>query len=89
MKKTWKPTTAGIINIVSGASFFIGGITVLGIIGQPMAASVASYVMYSMELTGTPSPSFVTTIIVILGRVLTVLGVLSILYGIYSIKRSI
>ncbi|HEX76694.1 MAG TPA: hypothetical protein G4O12_08990 [Dehalococcoidia bacterium] len=89
MKRTWKPTTAGVLNIISGIFLFIGGISVLGLLGQPMAASWANYVMYSVELSGAPSMSFVTTIIVILATALIVPGVLSILGGICSVKRSV
>lgn len=83
------PTTAGILNIISGACFLIGGIIIVGLVDQPIATSWARYVMYSMELSGTPSASFVTTIIVILATVLIVPGIVSILGGIYSIKRSV
>lgn len=90
MERTWKPTTAGILNIISGVFFLIGGITVLGLLGQPiMVTSWASYAMYSMGLSGTPSASFITTFIVILATALIVPGVVSILGGIYSIKRSV
>ena len=90
MERTWKPTTAGILNIISGVFFLIGGITVLSLLGQPiMATPWASYAMYSMGLSGTPSASFVTTFIVILATVLIVPGVVSMLGGFYSIKRSV
>jgi len=45
MKRTWKPITAGILNMISGVFFFIGGITIVGV-GKPMATMVAGYVMY-------------------------------------------
>jgi len=89
MKRTWKPTIAGILNIVSGAFFIVGGITVLGLLGQPIAMSWADYVMYSMGLGGTPSTSLVDTTIVALGTVLIIPGVVSIIGGIYSTRRSV
>jgi len=89
MERTWMPTAAGILNVISGAFFLFGGITILGLLGQPMAVSWASYAMYSMGLSGTPSTSFVTTFIVTLATALIIPGVVSILGGIYSIKRSI
>ena len=90
MERTWKPTTAGILNMISGAFFLFGGITVLGLLSQPkMAMPWANYAMYSMGLGGTPSTSFVTTFIVTLGMALVVPGVVSILGGIYSMKRSV
>ena len=89
MERTRKPTTVGILNIISGAFFLVGGITVLSLLGQPiMATPWASYAMYSMGLGGAPSASFVTTFIVILALVLIVTGVVSILGGVCSIKRS-
>jgi len=88
MLKTWKPTTAGILNIISGAFFLIGGIIVLSLLDQPrVAVPWASYAMYSMRLEGEPSSSFVTTFIVILGTAALVPGVVSIVGGIFSIKR--
>ena len=89
MERTLKPTAAGILNIVSGFFFLIGGIAIVGLLGQPMATSVAGYVMYSTGLRGTPSTSFVITIIAILAATLIVLGVVSLLGGIYSLKRSV
>ena len=90
MERTWRPTTVGILNIISGVFFLIGGITVLSLLGQPiMATPWASYAMYSMGLSGTPNASFVTTFIVILATVLIVPGVVSMLGGFYSIKRSV
>jgi hypothetical protein len=90
MERTWMPKAAGILNIISGALFLLGGITVLGLLGQPtMAIPWANYAMYSMGLGGTPSTSFVTTFIVTLGMALVVPGVVSMLGGIYSIKRNL
>ena len=90
MGKTWKPMTAGIINIVSGTFFLTGGIIIVSLHNQPtMAAPWAGYAMYSMGLGGTPGASFVTTFIVTLAAVLIILGIVSILGGIYSLKRSL
>ena len=90
MERTWKATTAGILNIISGAFFLLGGITIFSLLGQPaMATTWAGYAMYSLEISGTPSSSFVTTFIVIMGTVVTVPGVVSILGGVYSMKRSV
>jgi len=90
MKRTRKPTTAGILNIISGAFFLIGGIVIVSLLVQPATAtSWASYAMYSMGLSGAPSTSFVTTFIVILGTAVIVPGIVSLLGGIYAIERSI
>jgi len=88
MLKTWKPITAGILNIISGVFFLMGGITILNLLNQPgMAVPWASYAMYSMGIEGEPSSFFVTTFVVILGTATIVLGVVSAFGGIYSIKR--
>jgi len=42
-----------------------------------------------MGLSGTPSASFVTTFIVTLAAVLIVPGIVSLLGGIYALKRSV
>ena len=88
MERTRKPTSAGILNIISGAFFLFGGFIIVSLVGQPMATSVASYVRYSMELSGIPSTSFVTTLIIVLATALIFPGVVSILGGVCSIKRS-
>ena len=88
ISKTWKPTAAGILNVLSGAFFLIGGIIVISLLGQPrVAVPRARYAMYSMGLEGKPGSSFVTTFIILLGIAALVPGVASILGGIYSIKR--
>ena len=89
MEKTRKPATAGILNIISGVFFLSGGFIMVSLVGQPVAKSVAGYVMYSMALSGTPDTSFVTAIIIILSAALIAIGVISILGGVYAIKRSV
>jgi len=42
-----------------------------------------------MGLSGTPSTPFITTIVSVLATALIILGVMSILGGIYSIKRTV
>jgi len=88
VKRTWKPITAGILNMISGIFFLIGGITIVSA-GKPMATMVAGYVMYSMELSGTPITPFITATIAVLATALIILGAMSILGGIFSIKRSV
>jgi len=88
MLTTWKPITAGILNIISGAFLLIGGIIVLSLLNQPrVAVPWASYAMYSMGFEGEPSSSFVTIFIVILAIAIIIPGVVSTIGGICSIKR--
>lgn len=89
MTRTWKCTVAGTINLISGTFFLIGGITILGLLGQPLATSWAGYAAYSMGLGGIPGSLFVTAFIFIPATALIILGVVSILGGIFSIKRSV
>jgi len=88
VSKAWKPTVAGLLNVISGIFFVIGGITILSLLSQPRAAVPwASYASYSMGLEGEPSSSFVTIFIITLGTAALILGMVSTLGGICSIKR--
>ena len=88
MLKTWKPTIAGILNLISGAFLLFGGIIIISMLGQSkIAMPWASYAMYSMGLEGEPSISFITTFIIILAAATIFLGVVSIIGGTYSIRR--
>ena len=89
MLKTWKPTAAGIINIVCGVFFLMGSIAVLGTWGTPLANSFAGYVMYSMGQSGTPDPSYTNTVIIMMALACIVPGIVSVLGGIYAIRRRV
>jgi len=89
MERTWKPTTAGILNIISGTSFLIGGIATATTPGTTMAIAVTRYYMYSVGSSATITPSVVIMVIVILTTVLIVAGILSTLGGIYALKRHV
>ncbi|MFC1909098.1 hypothetical protein ACFLXD_04510 [Chloroflexota bacterium] len=90
MLKTWKPTMAGILNVISGVFFIIGGIIVVSLLGEPKVAMPwASYAMYSMGFEGEPGSPFTTTIIIILGTTIVILGLVSTLGGICAMKRKL
>jgi len=89
MERTWMPRTAGILNIVSGAFVLIGGITTATILGTPMAISVSRYYMYSVGSSDGITPSVITMVISILAAVLIIAGIVSLLGGIYALKRRI
>jgi len=90
MSRTWRPTTAGIINLVCGTFLLIGSFAIFSMWDTPpTATSFAGYVMYSMGQSGTPDISYVNTVIVVIGLACMVPGIISILGGIYSIKRQI
>jgi hypothetical protein len=87
MARTWRPTTAGIINLVCGVFLLIGSVAIFSVWGTPTATSFAGYVMYSLGQSGTPDTSYVNTIIVVIALACMIPGIVSILGGIYSIKR--
>ena len=75
MKQTWKPTTAGILSIVSGASGVVFGL-VIALVG----GSAAWY---------TGVPFFVPRIMTLIGAPMVVLGVLALVGGIYAVRREL
>ena len=87
VQKTWKPTVAGILNIVGGALRIIGAIALL--IGVMFFIPVA--------VTGGPGPvpdmsnwvipGVLSTILVIGVVFLLIVGILPIIGGIYAIQR--
>lgn len=74
-KRTWMPTTAGILDIVSGICGLFGGF-VLGI------ATTVTRVIPQV-------PHFVPGILAALTIPLTIVGILAIVGGIYAIQRKI
>ena len=89
MERTWKPTTAGILNIISGAFFLIAGISVISLLGTPMAEAVAGYSLYSIGSDAVVTSSIVISVISITATLLIVPGIVSVLGGIYALKRSL
>ena len=89
MERTWMPIAAGILNIIAGAFFLLGGIAVATTLGTPMAEAVAGYVTYSLGSGVTLTLSVVTIVISILATVLIIPGIVSLLGGIYALKRSL
>jgi len=85
MEKTWKPITAGILNIVAGALviiilfFLIIGILLFGIASMTKDGVNIPMNMPSIGLLG----------IVILAIPFAALGILSIIGGVFAIKRRI
>ena len=81
------PKAAGILNLVAGVFFLIGGIAIAGLSGTPTAEAVAGYVEYSLGPGVTPA--LVTMVISILSAWLIILGIVSALGGVYALKRSL
>jgi len=89
MERTWMPKAAGVLNLVAGAFFLLGGIIVVTTLGTPMAMAVTRYYMYSIGSSATITPSDITTVISILAAVLIIPGIVSVSGGIYALKRSL
>ena len=87
MSRTWKPTTAGIINVVCGSFLLISGVTLLSLWSTSTATSFAGYVMYSLGHIGGPDTSYTNTVVTIIALACIIPGIISILGGIHSIKR--
>lgn len=81
MEKTWKPTTAGVLSIISGAiDIILGTVTV-----------VASHlVIRFVALAGMEwVTELVIAVVMIIGPVLIVLGAVAVVGGIYALKRRV
>ena len=76
MEKTWKPTAAGILDIVSGVFSLI--VVVALIIGMVVTGSGE---------TSTEVPDFVPTILLIMAILSLIVGILALVGGVYALKR--
>jgi len=81
MKKTWKPTTAGILSIVAGALSTIGGV-MIALIAGAIAGGLRGYPMWPHMPLWIPIP-------IIAGAAIPVmlLGIVAIIGGTYALKR--
>lgn len=78
MEMTWKPTLAGILNIVSGA---VGLVAVIGLV-------IAISVTGGFYIPGTEQiPVFVPYLLTGIAIPLAVLSILSLIGGIYAVQR--
>jgi len=81
LEKTWKPTVAGILNIVSGA---VGLIAVFGLM---IAIAITGG---SVNFPGKEDiPRFVPSLLTVIAAPLAVFSVLSLIGGIYALQRKI
>lgn len=83
--KTWKPTTAGILNIITGA------FNILGAIGLIIAIVVISGGAYAMQLIPPADVPFIApminTILIILLVITIIQAVLPIVGGVFALQR--
>ncbi len=91
VEQTWRPTVAGVLNIVAGA---------LGIISGVILAFMGTWIVDLMDLTynyGTVTPNdraviqaviqLVLSILAISGIIYIIMGILTLIGGIYTTKR--
>jgi hypothetical protein len=94
MERTWKPTAAGVLSIISGVLEIMGGIWVIvlgGLIGglagwsemwEPWIGEMAPMFPDIMGMMG-----MISTWAIIGGVILLVFGVIALVGGVHSIKR--
>ncbi len=86
MNKTWKPTTAGILNIISGVSNLIGLIFVI----IAIITISSSWVIINNYIPANIFPvgiGLINTILALVAVLLAVQGVIPLIGGIYAIQR--
>ena len=81
MEKTWMPTVAGILDIISGFLGLMGGL-VLIILGTVASGILGPFMFGRMELVP-------LGYLLVLGIPLLVLGILALLGGVYAIQRKV
>jgi uncharacterized BrkB/YihY/UPF0761 family membrane protein len=85
MQKTWKPTTAGILSIISGA------ISALGAIGLIIALSAVNTWTFIQDMVPPEDLPFVAPIISTILIILLILNIIEavfpILGGVYAVQR--
>lgn len=89
MEKTWKPTVAGILNIIAGVLSLLGAIGVIIGITFFIYSSSAPFLAYmwgELEVLGI-GPNFFITILVIGAIFSVVLGIFPLIGGIYALQR--
>ncbi|MCD6568193.1 MAG: hypothetical protein J7K94_05630 [Dehalococcoidia bacterium] len=80
--KTWKPTTAGILSIIAGSLVVIAGILLL-VMGGTFACIFSDPSLQIPPMVG----SSIMSILTVAAIPIIVLGAVSIVGGIYSLKR--
>jgi hypothetical protein len=90
MEKTWKPTTAGVLNIISGVWGIAAGILIMvfsGFVGM-MGASDWSGLMRQWG-GGVEIPGFLSGIWGSLGTIALVVGILALVFGVIALVGGI
>jgi len=84
MGRTWKPTVAGILNIIAGVLSLLG---VLGMIVAMVAVGSGPFFWGFIPELGPLTIGFVQTILLIITIFLAIVGILPLLGGIYALQR--
>jgi len=87
MEKTWKPTAAGILNIVAGV---VGLIAVLGLIIAIIVVG-SSFMFWQAipEIAPGVNAPFVQSILLIIAIPLAIVSILALVGGVYALQRKI
>ena len=84
-QKTWKPTVAGILNII------VGSVRLLGVFGVTIAIIVLKTALYWWNLIKRDvypmTLEFIVSILIVVAVFLAVAGILSLLGGISALQR--
>ncbi len=86
MENTWKPTVAGILNIISGVSNLIGFVFMIFFIIAVNSSSV--FVLRFIPEEVLPfGAGLIVTIIALIATLLAIQGILPLIGGIYALQR--
>ena len=81
MQKTWKPTVAGILDVIAGVFALVGGL-VLVVLGSTGGLFLNYFEVSMFQLAP-------MTVLLAVGVPLLVLGILALVGGIYAMRRKI
>ena len=84
MEKTWKPTVAGILNIISAAGSLLG---LLGIIIAIIAIGSGPVMWNYMPGIGPLEVGIIQAVLAVIAVYLVITGILPLLGGIYALQR--
>ena len=87
VKKTWKPTVAGILMIIVGAFSIIGAF--FAIVISIVISAGSSWAGLNGNDFGTVDPSTVAAVVLVIGIIAIIFAILEIISGIFSINRKI
>jgi uncharacterized membrane protein HdeD (DUF308 family) len=96
MERTWKPTAAGVLTIISGVIGIAIGALILVFIGLMGSADWNSLIQQwggwmpgGIPIPGLPADiwSFIGTVVVVVGIVALIIGVIALVGGVNSLRR--